>query len=158
MVTGEAVADGQPIVVDASAVLGWLVEDPSPSADSPAGVLERIVAPDEAGRIRRFHAPALLSFEVTNALVMGERRGRWASEDVAEVLDLLARWPIETEPAPDGPTRARIVAICRIDGLTAYDAAYLELAGRAEATLLTFDRRLAQAATRRGIGVVGAGT
>jgi predicted nucleic acid-binding protein len=47
-----------------------------------------------------------------------------------------------------------VVALARSHGLSSYDATYLELAQRLEARLASFDRRLNQAATAVGVGLV----
>lgn len=97
--------------------------------------------------------PPILPFEVANALL----RGLGLQADVAiERLDHLYRTGLET--ADRG--LAGVIATLRLagkHGLTAYDAAYLELAIDVDGQLATLDRDLAAAAIAEGIEVVGAG-
>lgn len=145
MVTGPGEVSSRPIVVDASAVLGWLVED------AAVAVLEQVLEGERGPRSARFIAPAHLAIDVSNALITGTRRGRWNVEQADEAMRLYVRWGIELEPALDGADLGRVMTIARDEGLTSYDAAYLELASRAGGSILSFDRALTDAATRRGI-------
>lgn len=54
----------------------------------------------------------------------------------------------------EGHDESQLFDLARRFGLTAYDAAYLEVAFRRSLPLATFDRRLRQAAKTVGIGVV----
>ena len=53
------------------------------------------------------------------------------------------------------PNARQVVALARKHGLTAYDAAYLELAVRLGAPISTLDRALAGAAPAEGLDFVG---
>jgi len=135
------------IVADASAVVGWLADEPT---------VDRL----EAAIRRSFSGPGMVvpshfPFEVTNALVMGERRGRWSPDHSKEWLELLGRMRIVAEQPPDHVAMARLARFARELSLTAYDAAYVELAARLRVPLLTFDGRLAEAAERSGVETFG---
>jgi predicted nucleic acid-binding protein len=145
MVTEHRAERSTPIVVDASAVLAWLVED------AAVAVLERLFASNSSDGPAWFIAPAHLPVEVANALAVGERRGRWSREQVGEIVELFIRCGIVVEPSIDGPDLARVLDVARAESLTSYDAAYLELAARTSGRLLSFDRALNAAATRRGV-------
>lgn len=148
MVTDRGAGSSRPIVVDASAVLAWLVED------AAIAVLERTLMGEGGGPSTRFCAPAHLPIEVSNALIAGERRGRWTAEQADEAMRLYVRWGVGLESALDGIDLGRVMALAREEGLTSYDAAYLELASRTGGSILSFDRALTEAATRRGIEVI----
>lgn len=148
MVTGRGEVSSRPIVVDASAVLGWLVEG------AAVAVLEQLLEGESGSRSARFVAPAHLPIEVSNALIAGDRRGRWTAEQAGEAMRLYGRWGIELEPALDGVHLGRVMTLARDEGLTLYDAASLELASRTGGSILSFDRALTDAATRRGIDLI----
>ncbi len=121
-------------VLDASIAACWAFDD----EDHPiAGLaLERIRA-DEA------RVPSLWWFEVRNALIVNERRGRLTESDTATFLHGLARLRVTVDRSPE---EADVLALARHLGLTVYDAAYLELARREVAPLATLDAALATAA------------
>jgi predicted nucleic acid-binding protein len=89
---------------------------------------------------------------VRNVLVVNERRGRIDPPGSAAFLVDLARLRIDLERQADGEI---LLALARTHRLTAYDAAYLELALRADAPLATLDRKLAAAARAAGVPLLG---
>ncbi|HEY0948804.1 type II toxin-antitoxin system VapC family toxin [Nocardioides sp.] len=97
-------------------------------------------------------APAHVDAEVVSAL-RGLARGRPAIEAAAPAaLRHLAGLPLRRMPLASLLPRVWELR----DNLTAYDAAYVALAERLEATLVTADRRLASASGPRcPIDVVG---
>ena len=119
------------LVLDASALAGWLMPD-------EAGV-------DLAGLAAQhpvFAAPWLLWAEIRNILIVAERRGRigpWIVEQALEAIDDLGI-VLDTAPSP-----AALLALCRTHRLTVYDGPYLDLAVREGATLAT--RETARAAS-----------
>ena len=135
-----------PFVLDASVTAGWCFPDEDQRTSDAA--LSRL-AEDTAV------VPTLWWFEVRNILVVNERRGRVDAAGTAEFLAELDRLPILMDRDPDSET---VVALARKHGLTAYDAAYLELARRLAAPLATLDQALVAAAQRDGIDLIGAGT
>lgn len=130
------------LVVDASVALTWCLREEA-SAATDAVLLDL----RETGGT----APAIWPLEVTNVLVGAERRGRIAAADVTLGLELLMRLPIVTDLEGVGQAWSRVFALARSERLTAYDAAYLELALRTGATLATLDQNLAAAARRLGL-------
>lgn len=119
------------IVLDVSATVDWLLQ-------TTAGqrIEHRIFSAKES-----LHAPHLLDIEVTQVLRRLVREGavsaNRASEAVQDLLDLqLIRYP-------------HFVLLPRIwqlrQNLSAYDAAYIGLAERLRAPLITRDKRLAAA-------------
>ena len=98
--------------------------------------------------------PAIWPLEVANAVVAAERRGRLTERDAAEILELLTVLPIEIEATSTRQALGAIAAVAREHGLSAYDAAYLELAARVQAPLATLDKRLRAAARSAGIELI----
>ncbi len=133
------------LVIDASMTLSWcFVDEITPYTQSVLGALRRSYA----------EVPALWLIEVRNVLLMNERRGRITAQGSKEFLQTLSALDIRIdfgEPALDGH---EVLALARRHRLTAYDAAYLELAKRKGLELATFDRELLQAAPLEGVGLV----
>ncbi len=122
-------------VLDASVAAVWIFEDEShPIADIALAEIHGAGSGIVTGH---WH------IEVRNALLMGERRGRIAQEDIGSRLSFLNELTMQTD------TNANLDAVfhlARLYNLTMYDAMYLELAIRQRLPLATLDRRLAQAA------------
>jgi predicted nucleic acid-binding protein len=98
--------------------------------------------------------PAIWPLEVGNVLLSGERAHRLTQADTARFLQVLQALPIivdtQTSPRAFGP----VLALGRENGLSAYDAAYLELAMREGLALATLDESLRTAAGRAGVPLV----
>ena len=63
--------------------------------------------------------------------------------------------PISTDATPLSETEPRIITLARSQGLSSYDASYLELAHRLGASLASFDARLNRAAEAVGVALAG---
>jgi predicted nucleic acid-binding protein len=121
-------------VLDASVSACWAFSDEDhPAADVAFSSLQT----EEAV------VPALWWFEVRNILVVNERRGRINEQETDFFLRALALFRIRIDRDPE---HATVLRIARKQGLSVYDAAYLELAYREKLPLATLDRRLAEAA------------
>ena len=98
--------------------------------------------------------PAFWRHEVLNALLMGEKRKRLTNELIQTFIRDLERLPTEID-APAAETVFHTTQdLCRKHGLTAYDAAWLELAIRHRIALGTADGALERAALTEGIEIV----
>jgi len=84
-------------------------------------------------------APSMLWFEWLNALVVAEKRGRIDRQQAVQLREEASRLPISVELPPGSLERRRIHEYALTHNLTAYDAAYLELAERSGARLKTLD-------------------
>jgi predicted nucleic acid-binding protein len=123
------------IVLDASVTAAWLLPDEfSPVAEACRNALLLDTA----------IVPAIWPLEVCNLMLMAERRGRINPVGTAVALEYLADFPIV--PDFDQPDRDRTMDLARRYKLTAYDAAYLELALRLDLPLSTLDGPLSRAA------------
>jgi predicted nucleic acid-binding protein len=130
-------------VVDASVAAGWLLPDePTDIADVFAFRMQS----DDA------LAPDLFWHEALSLLLTALRRARIPETAVYISLDRLATIPLRNAGASDAVTAARLAIK---HGLSAYDAAYLELALREHAPLATLDKRLAAAAAAERVTVLG---
>ncbi|WP_238154215.1 type II toxin-antitoxin system VapC family toxin [Synechococcus elongatus] len=83
--------------------------------------------------------------------MQAERRQRISAAASREFLSLPETLPIEVEPAAVSVVWHDTLAIARSQQLTAYDAAYLELAMRRGFALATRDRALISAAEAVGV-------
>ncbi len=98
--------------------------------------------------------PCIFWFEIWNVITINEqRRNRIAGDEVGLFLFALDRMQLETDPLPRFD---HIIGEARTYDLTAYDAAYLELAKRTNSALATLDKALRQAARDAGVAVFAA--
>ncbi|MBN4073216.1 type II toxin-antitoxin system VapC family toxin [Mariprofundus ferrooxydans] len=97
--------------------------------------------------------PSLWWHEIGNVLVSARRRGRISDNDVSGLIQLYGDLPINTDTAMGADLMARIHHLSITYKLSAYDAAYLELAERKQAGLATLDNKLLQAARDCGVEV-----
>lgn len=95
--------------------------------------------------------PSLWAIEVTNVLAIGERRKRLREAEIRRFLALLEGLPILQDFQSAGDAVKGILPLAREYGLSAYDAAYLELAVRKGAPLATLDTGLRKAAREAGV-------
>jgi predicted nucleic acid-binding protein len=91
-------------------------------------------------KVRAF--PDFRHLEVANVLLQAERVGRITTGDVATRLELIAELPIATDNETTQRAWREILALARAEGLTTYDASYLELAIRRALPLQTKDTAL----------------
>jgi predicted nucleic acid-binding protein len=92
--------------------------------------------------------------EITNALVVGERRKRIRQPEVRRFVELLKGLSLIEDLQSVADTVSNIFPLARQYDLSAYDAAYLDVAVRHEAPLATLDGALQKAARSAGITVV----
>lgn len=134
-----------PLVVDASVALAWALPDESSAyADAVLAVVER----------DGLRVPELWAREVANGLAVAYLRKRITSADEIAFLAALSHLSIDVEEAASALTVVRDgTAAAMRYGLTAYDAAYLDLASREKLTLATLDTAMRQAAEQAGIAI-----
>jgi predicted nucleic acid-binding protein len=135
------------LVLDASMTLAWLFERTNKKEVACANKVLSILSKTDA------YVPSLWHTEVTNALLVAERRKIVTEAQVIDYLNKLSNLPIITDNVIVASRREIIMALARERSLTAYDAVYLDLALRKDAVLATFDVQLANAMRHVG-GVV----
>lgn len=134
-----ALAVGQAFVVDASVSAAWFLPDEA-TPDTEAAL--------QATATHDVWVPALWLLEVGNMLLNAHRRKRITADKRRELAAAAAALRIRVDREP--------VAITALDelaarhGLSAYDAAYLELALRRSLPLATLDGALLAAMTKAG--------
>lgn len=134
-------------VLDSSIALSWCFENES--SDAAYRLLDRIRADSAA-------VPNLWHVEVANVLVLAERRRRITLADSAEFIALLESLQISVDDETSSRAFSRVLDLAREERLTAYDAAYLELAMRLGVPLASKDGDLCKAAERVGVTVLRA--
>ena len=137
----------KPVVIDASALLAWLLGDNPPTAALFDAVLQRATTAP-------LLAPTLMRTEVANALAVATRRGRLTPAQARQAARYADSLPIELEPQAE--TIEDLFTEAASQGLTAYDALYLRVAIRRTASMLIADDALAAAARTAGVELIAA--
>lgn len=99
--------------------------------------------------------PAWWFVEITSVLALAERKRRISpAQSEAFIADL---GKLEIEVDDEAPARAfsYLLSLCRAQGLTSYDAMYLDLAVRSQLPLATLDGDLRKAAKKLGVRLLG---
>jgi predicted nucleic acid-binding protein len=119
------------MIVDASVLLhAFLPDELQPNALA-------LVGEHVAGRLH-LATPALLPYELSNAVWQAERRGRLTPDQAGRVIDSFRDLDIEIVPQPLG----EMLPLARQYNLSAYDAAYLSLAQSRGENFVTGDQHL----------------
>jgi predicted nucleic acid-binding protein len=130
------------LVLDCSIALSWFFPDEKTAFTEAALDL---MALEECW------VPAVWRLEFPNALLVAERRKRLTREERRQILDEAARLRLRVDATV--PELRAISELAERHDLSTYDAAYLELASRQGATLLTLDKALATAAAAASVAV-----
>lgn len=133
------------IVLDNSVVLSWCLADESSPIVEQA--MQRAI---DGGAV----VPGIWWYELRNALVVNERRGRLDAADTRSTLADLRELRIAIDRNHDD---AALLDLSRQHNLSSYDAAYLEIARRRSLPLASLDRRLCEAASAHEIPLFKAG-
>lgn len=128
------------LVVDASMVVAWFVI-------GQATAHTRKVLTRAGSEV--LHAPPLLQIELASALVKLAHRRKIKPAAIGDILTAFEGLDLVTDRTP--PTARAIASTCRRYALSAYDAAYFELAMRLDLPLAAKDGPLVEAARKAGI-------
>lgn len=120
-------------------VLAWCFSD---EQEPYAGTVLRLL------ESRTAIAPSVWPLEVVNGFVIAERRGRLKPARTAELIAEISKLGIEIDSHTSSQAWKATLTLARQYGLSAYDAAYLELAIRESLPLATLDQALAKVARR----------
>lgn len=132
--------------MDASMTLAWCFQDES--TQFTEAVLDQLSKGSEAV------APAIWPFEVANALLVGERRKRVTTAQVGALLKQIGELPISVDAIRSERAFGSVLLLARTEGLSEYDASYLELALREGLPLATLDEQVLRAARTTGVPVL----
>lgn len=124
----------------------WCCED--------EGTVESEQLLQRAANMEPLYVPAVWPWEMMNALAVAVRRQRIGQQQAENFLELLAKFDFRIAHAPDIADMPRLSAMAAGHQLTAYDAAYLDLAQRLDLPLATLDDDLRRAAVAAGVAVL----
>jgi predicted nucleic acid-binding protein len=133
-------------VLDSSVALAWVL--PGEGTDATEALLDEIAA---AGAT----APGLWPLETANVLLYVEKARRITPDERRRSLTMLAALPIHIDPDTAAQAWNRSLTLAEAQGLTLYDASYLELALRRALPLASLDKKLREAAAACGVKLLG---
>ena len=131
-------------VLDCSVTMAWCFDDETDVRAEDA--LDALVVHDAI-------VPNHWPLEVANVLAIAERRQRTTAVKIAEFIEILSTLHIDVDDQTAGRAFGDVLALARTHRLSAYDAAYLELALRMGYPLASLDRALNEAAVRIGVAL-----
>jgi predicted nucleic acid-binding protein len=132
-------------VADASVTLAWCFADES--THFTKHLLDRLFAGEPVA------VPACWPTEVLNGLLRAKRRGRVTESEIQFFLANLRLIDVRIDRWSGWPFLDTIQSLAEHHSLTAYDAAYLELAIRSGWPLATLDGALLRAATTENVAL-----
>lgn len=124
-------------VVDNSVVIAWCFEDES---DSYTDGIQDLLAHDVA------FVPSIWPLEVTNVLLVAERKKRLTKAASGHFIAMLTQLPIVVDPTEPERVFHDIISLARQYKLTSYDASYVELAIRKGLPIASLDNAILKAA------------
>jgi predicted nucleic acid-binding protein len=132
------------IVVDASFAGAWILPDEH-SGESET-VLQAVLDGKE-----NIAVPDLWAYEMLNLLLSACRRGRIDIDRMEQAVNLVQRIPVSYYDHQAPLLANRVIRLAVRFSLSAYDAAYLELADRLQCPLRSLDKNLTAAASSLGL-------
>ncbi|MGE0200019.1 MAG: type II toxin-antitoxin system VapC family toxin [Candidatus Melainabacteria bacterium] len=132
-------------VLDASVALAWLFE-----SEHTVGIIALLRNLEKAPAF----VPSLWALEVANTIVVSEKKGRLSEAKSIQFIQELDSLDIRIDPQTPQHALHTTLTLARKENLTAYDAAYLELALRQHCPLATLDKPLREVARRLGLAVL----
>ena len=134
------------VVIDASVGLAWCFPDEA------SDYADRVLVALKGYTIL---VPALWATEITNAVLVAERRKRIRQPEIRRFVELLGDLTVVMDSQTVTDSIGNILPLGREFGLSAYDAAYLDVAMRHGVPLATLDGNLRKAGRKAGIDVFG---
>lgn len=138
----EETKDG--FVLDCSVTMAWCFDDEGTPYTS--GVRDSLADVQAV-------VPTLWALEVANTAIVGERRKRLDEARSQRFFALLSSLPIVTDEETSQRALGDTVHLARAHQISAYDAAYLELAIRRGLPLACLDGKLKAAALAAGVSL-----
>lgn len=132
-------------VLDTSVTMCWLLKDATPGGIRYASQVL------EASKNAKAFVPGIWCLEVANVVAKVEARNLLTEARTQAFLATLQRMDIAVDPATAQHAFSETLGLARRYKLSAYDAAYLELALREGLPLATLDDALEKAARKAGV-------
>ncbi len=133
-------------ILDCSVTMAWLF------LDEMNDYTESIL--DALQKNKRAIVPGLWTWEVSNVLLVGERRGRITHVQAIGFWEILKALPIIIDEQAVIHAHDTTYHLAHEHKISAYDAAYLEVALRQQAPLATMDKQLIKVAQAMGVHVL----
>lgn len=133
----------QRLVVDASAILGLCFDD------EDSAYSQKVLDVLEAGASAV--VPGIWPLEIANGLLAAERKHRLDHAALLRFRALLEGIAVVVDQRSLSETMSVTLPLARSHRLTAYDAAYLELALREQCPIASLDRQLREACAVAGV-------
>lgn len=132
-------------VIDNSVVMTWCFKDEnSQHTDFILDKFEYATA----------FVPSIWPLEVSNVLLVAERKKRIGEADSSRFIALLSELPIIVDQETPERMIKDIFALARQYNLSSYDASYLDLAMRKGLPIITLDKRLLLAAKQSNVPIL----
>ncbi|HVY92350.1 MAG TPA: type II toxin-antitoxin system VapC family toxin [Bryobacteraceae bacterium] len=133
-------------VADASVAIAWaVVSQSSAGADR---ILDRVI------KGATIFVPPIWFYETANTLLILQRRAKISQAEYRAGRELLEGLRMFTDDEALGLVSTQVADLAIANGLTVYDAAYLDLSMRKSIPLASRDARLNTVAKRCGIPVL----
>ncbi|MGH8116433.1 MAG: type II toxin-antitoxin system VapC family toxin [Rhodanobacteraceae bacterium] len=134
-------------MLDNSVTMRWCFGDGSPEDLDYAAAVSRQLQTDTA------LVPAIWALEVVNVVTRAESLGQLEADTSGAFLAVLQDMRIVADPDTGRYAFNATMDLARRHHLSAYDAAYLELAQRKQIPLATLDTDLRKAASTAGVSL-----
>jgi len=131
-------------VLDCSVTMSWCFEDENTEYSKQILLLLKKI---------KAIVPCIWPLDVMNVLKVAENKHRITTLKSNAFVNLLNSLPIEIDPNLNCLLNKSILEITRKHSLSAYDAAYLEIAIRQNIPLISFDKKLCEVAKKEGISI-----
>lgn len=135
-------------VLDNSVAMLWLLPQSNPTGLALANQVLTRLETEEA------MAPSLWALEAANVIAKGQRLGKITQAQASAFVALLDGLGIVIDAHTSARALHATLDLARQFRLSAYDAAYLELALREQLPLATLDEALQQAAREAGVALI----
>lgn len=132
-------------IIDNSVVMSWCFKDETNKYTD--AILDRLAKATA-------YVPAIWPLEVSNVLLVAERRKRLSQSDSSRFILLLSELPIIVEQESPERMFSEILALAREHKLSSYDASYLDLAMRRGLPIASTDKNILTAAKKSKVPIV----
>lgn len=136
------------LVLDNSVAMLWLLPQSNPAG---LGLAEQVLVMLQRGGAS---VPSLWPLEAANVIAKSQRLGKITQAQASAFVSLLDELSISIDGSTAQSALHATLDLARQFRLTAYDAAYLELALRKNLPLATLDEQLQSAARQAGVSLI----
>ena len=134
-------------VMDNSVVMAWCFDD---EASSYTDAIQDLLAQNFA------FVPSIWPLEVTNVLLVAERKKRISKAASGHFIAMLSQLPIVVDSNEPKRVFHDVLSLARQYKLTSYDASYIELAIRKGLPIASLDKAILKAAKDIQVPIMGA--